>query len=380
MKRAAAISAILLAALLSGCASMFEGDYSTTTRNPIVPDSQEEDQIVLEVRTPEELEQSLLTMIEGHETYASLRFSAYEGNPADDVASICAQITNDTPVGSYAVYYIDYSLNKIVSYYEAEVSIIYKRTRGEMEKIITLTSQDQLTELLRTALSEGASSLALYTEEEELNYQAIYQELEDLYYSDPSLTPYMPEVSAASYPGEGVPAIMEVSFSYPYSRTLSQSRLSALSSKADDVVAGLEGRTGDEALGYLSETLADLVEYDSERDQSSYSRWYNSLTAYGALVLHKAAGEGYAMAMKLVCDRAGLECLVIRGRLNGSNHAWNLVKLENGSWYHLDIPFSTGSSRFLTDQEVMGEYWWDTAEYPQCSGPPLLTAGSRGSA
>lgn len=372
MKKATIILAVLTALLLTGCASVFDSDYSTTTRYPIVSEPPEEGRIILEIRTPEELEKAVLSLVEDHETYACLRFSAYEGDPASDVAEVCARVSNDSPLGSYAVYYINYDLNKIVSYYEAELSVVYKKTESEMEGIIPLASGEQLMELLRNVLSGGKDSLTLLVEDSEITYQTVYQELEELYYSDPTLAPYMPEAAGAQYPGEGYPAIIDVRLTYPYSSSLSRTRMIETTEIADSVLDAMEGRSGDEAIRYLSSALSELVEYDSERDQSAYSRWYNSCTAYGALVLNRAVGEGYAMAMKLLCDRAGLECMVIRGRLDGDTHAWNLVKLENGSWYHLDIPLGEEESLLLTDQEIVGEYWWDNSMYPQCTGPSLL--------
>ena len=45
---------------------------------------------------------------------------------------------------------------------------------------------------------------------------------------------------------------------------------------------------------------------------------------------------GYAKAMQYLCDKAGIECMVITGnRADGSTHAWNKVKV-NGEWYNLD--------------------------------------------
>lgn len=45
---------------------------------------------------------------------------------------------------------------------------------------------------------------------------------------------------------------------------------------------------------------------------------------------------GYAKAMQYLCDKAGIDCMVITGtNENGSTHAWNKVKVE-GEWYNLD--------------------------------------------
>ena len=45
---------------------------------------------------------------------------------------------------------------------------------------------------------------------------------------------------------------------------------------------------------------------------------------------------GYAKAMQYLCDKAGIDCMVITGKNNkGSTHAWNKVKVD-GNWYNID--------------------------------------------
>lgn len=45
---------------------------------------------------------------------------------------------------------------------------------------------------------------------------------------------------------------------------------------------------------------------------------------------------GYAKAMQYLCDKAGIDCMVITGtNEKGTTHAWNKVKVE-GEWYNLD--------------------------------------------
>lgn len=45
---------------------------------------------------------------------------------------------------------------------------------------------------------------------------------------------------------------------------------------------------------------------------------------------------GYARAMQYLCDKSGIDCMVITGNNEaGSTHAWNKVKVD-GEWYNLD--------------------------------------------
>ncbi len=69
-------------------------------------------------------------------------------------------------------------------------------------------------------------------------------------------------------------------------------------------------------------------------------------TAYSAFVSNNdeptgPVCQGYAYAFKYLCDRAGIECVVVSGTLYQSldepgPHAWNAVKID-GSWYGVDV-------------------------------------------
>ena len=83
----------------------------------------------------------------------------------------------------------------------------------------------------------------------------------------------------------------------------------------------------------IHDYLCKSVTYDSEFDRYGEGTVY---TAFGALVNGHAVCEGYARAFKLLCQYAGLECILITGDSKGVGHMWNMVKLE-GNWYHVDV-------------------------------------------
>lgn len=66
--------------------------------------------------------------------------------------------------------------------------------------------------------------------------------------------------------------------------------------------------------------------------------------AYGALVEGIAVCDGYSKAFKELADACGIETKLLRGTVPTGPHAWNLVKLDDGEWYHVDVTFAdTGS-------------------------------------
>ncbi len=59
---------------------------------------------------------------------------------------------------------------------------------------------------------------------------------------------------------------------------------------------------------------------------------YNS-SIYGVLLEGIAVCEGYAHSVKLFCDELDIPCII----MGNNSHAWNLVQMEDGGWYRLDI-------------------------------------------
>lgn len=101
-------------------------------------------------------------------------------------------------------------------------------------------------------------------------------------------------------------------------------------------------------------------------------------TAYGALVEGKAVCNGYAQAMKLLCDLSGVECELITGRADGENHAWNLIRLDDEAWYHVDVtwddPEPDDPERLLysyfnlDDAQMALSHIWDAGDFVEAAG------------
>ena len=70
---------------------------------------------------------------------------------------------------------------------------------------------------------------------------------------------------------------------------------------------------------------------DDAYNQSIYNAFSGGTSKQGNIQC-----AGYARAMQYLCDKAGIDCMVITGENEtGSTHAWNKVKVE-GEWYNLD--------------------------------------------
>lgn len=98
---------------------------------------------------------------------------------------------------------------------------------------------------------------------------------------------------------------------------------------------------------YLIENCSYLV--DSE------GSGYTSNTAYGALCEGSAYCDGYALAFKLLMDRAGLFCCVVEGFAGGLPHMWNMVCID-GQFYHVDVTWDDSDNSEYSDMLYHGYF------------------------
>lgn len=88
-------------------------------------------------------------------------------------------------------------------------------------------------------------------------------------------------------------------------------------------------------------TFHDYLTQNCQYDESAVQNPRNyplSYESFGALVYGNAVCEGYSKAFKLLCDRAGIPCVLVGGNAGGESHMWNYVQLD-GAWYLVDATF-----------------------------------------
>lgn len=376
MKKRPIINLIIISLLLltlCGCASLIEGEY--TSSKPHESSDVEADQtsqLTLEVSDDGSIADALIEFIENGITYGKLKFT-YEGDIEAALSAACIDVPAKTPVGSYAAAYIGYTLNKIVSYYEADISITYNHTQEELASVKHFGTAESVSNELLSTMDEHLPDLIFTCMDKSVTEEFVTKTIEELYYEHPDRITYLPEAAVTTYPKDSYPCIIEVLFSYNYTKVSTLARKASIEENLQLLIDGAGEKRGDEAVSYFADTLRSEVTFDYEREsEDDYSRWYNIYTAYGALVMKRAAGEGYAMAMKMLCDRYDIECYVVRGRLNNVSHSWNIVKLSSGDYYHVDCSVSDDDATFYTDAEMSASYWWDSTAVPQCTGESLL--------
>ena len=74
----------------------------------------------------------------------------------------------------------------------------------------------------------------------------------------------------------------------------------------------------------------------------------------GVFLNGQAVCEGYAEAMKLLCDRENIPCIIVVGTGKGGAHEWNYVQMEDGKWYGMDI---TWDDQTDNDNDIFYDYF-----------------------
>ncbi len=125
--------------------------------------------------------------------------------------------------------------------------------------------------------------------------------------------------------------------------------LNKVAEKLSEYVDGLEGKTEFEKEVIIHDRLSYDVVYS---DLEEFPREYH--TAEGPLLEGIGVCDGFAKALQLAYNKAGIDSIIVLGVIN-EPHAWNLVKIEN-EWYHVDL---TSSHSVYADTGVVNHGYFN---------------------
>lgn len=359
MKNRIKLTALLcvLVLVLSGCSGMFDKEYREV--EPYEDDYIEvkDDSSVQEIRNYRGMKNALLNLINSAAEYGVIRTAEYDGVIDDDISRACFEVTREEPMGIYAVDYIAHSVKRIVSYYEIEVYITYKRSEEEIAGVTSVSSAAEAQIELRNTLENGDTSLALLQIASTLERFDVETGILTHYRANPLLIPVCPDVEVNIYAADenAIQSITEILLDYGYDKDELKGMTAELYRYVRQVID--IGHYGD--VDYIAKTVMSrctpVVSGES--------------TAYAALVGNgEVDSEGYAMAMKLMCNSSGIDSYVVKGRKNGDVHFWNIVNIR-GRHYHIDAYSSDTEEKmmeFMVDSEMSDLYEWDRENYPAC--------------
>ena len=220
MKRTALVL-VLLALLMaaSGCEKFIKNDYlSVESHVESAPSETQppEEETPPVVTNRNELRGTVLSFVRDWTELGTIYVRNYSGDLYTDLDETMRYLSDEDPIGAYAVDYADAELSGSPTYGTIEVRLVFRRSASEIDAIVTVSGFSGAMEKIRGSLLNFDTALTLRIRDyEEADFPA---EIRNLCLCAPAQLPVLPEVSASVYPQEGETRILELHFNYAASR------------------------------------------------------------------------------------------------------------------------------------------------------------------
>lgn len=214
MKRTVLCALLLGCLLLSGCGSMLERSYTSVTPHAAFSD-EEENPSILRAETYQGLVSALLHLVGQAEQEGIIRLYQYisvTGSATSDVDQACLEVTQEDPLGAWAVDYIKYDVGQTTAYYEVSVKLAYTKTPAEITQVISVTGSSaiarELADLLPQQPSQVAFRISYFTasDSEEVIRQAVLRAWADQTIPLPPLA----DITVTLWPDQGQQRLAEI--------------------------------------------------------------------------------------------------------------------------------------------------------------------------
>ena len=288
--------------------------------------------------------------------------SAYDGEATEDMAAACWQVRSQDALCAYCVENISYELSKIVTYFEAKVTISYSRDMQQEGNIVNLPYSIGVEDSIKSALEQGMTRLVVLIGSSSYSAEEMESLVGKVYRQNPAGATKEPIVNVNMLSGTGIQRLYEINLNYGLTANELEARqksLRELSLFPEEETDGLDA----------AHRVLAICSYLQEH--CSYTEDAECNDVYAALIRGEANSEGLALACVELCHRLGIECQIVYGQLNWQDHCWNIVSLD-GEAYHVDpaICLTEGIDRgfLLSDEAIWSSHRWDTSAYPRCAG------------
>ena len=234
------------------------------------------------------------------------------------------------------------------------MSISYRHTPAEIQRIHRLTDMDAALPAIQKALQNCDSRLVMLIDRyRQTDFDQLVQNLALNY---PEAVMETPQTVETVY-GQGGSRVVELSFTYENSRDDLRQMQTQVRPVFDSAVLYVSGEGADsQKFGQLYAFLMERFAYKLE----------TSITPAYSLLRHGVGdSRAFATVYSAMCRMAGLECRIVTGTRQGEPWTWNLV-WDNGNPYHVDLLACSVADgyRERTDDEMQG-YVWDYSAYPE---------------
>lgn len=343
---------LILSMLLSGCAWL-DGSYVHVTPHQAGGGGNQGE--ALSAENYSELLGILKDMVAAGKNDCVIYTGDFDGDAMNRGLKMAGDYIRVTdPIGAYAVEDITFEQGASSGKPAVAVSITYRRTSAEIQRILRLTDTDAAQPLVQKALQNCDSRLVMLIEEyRQTDFDQLVQNLALAY---PESVMETPQTVETVY-GKGSSRVVELSFTYENSRDNLRQMQTQVRPVFDSAALYVSGDGADsQKFGQLYAFLMERFEYKLE----------TSITPAYSLLRHGVGdSRAFATVYAAMCRMAGLECRIVTGTRQGEPWTWNLV-WDNGKPYHVDLLAcsAAGAYRERTDEEMQG-YVWDYSAYPE---------------
>lgn len=351
---------------LCGCSSAFEKEYVHISEYSVPEQTGASEDGKTVVRNINALKQAILDIVYSENGKGTISFDpSYEGDAVEDMASACWQVRTQDAMCAYCVDNIAYEMNKIVSYYEAELSVTYSDVIEDADGIVRMNYATKLDEEISQAISNGRKKLAILVGRSSYNAEGMVGVAEKLYRTNPYLAPHMPVFEVNMFSGNTMQKLYEININYGLSDYELRNRRDAVQAVKPFEKLFTESLEPMEKALLVCDYLVENCVYQGENAGNS---------VHSALVGKDADSEGLSYAFVELCRQLGLNSRMIYGQQNWQDHWWNLVEI-GGKFYHVDVSLCMDGEYedgfLLNDQMIWATHRWDVSSYPTCDGEPV---------
>ncbi len=303
-----------------------------------------------------ELRGAILTLIENWQEQGTVLIREYEGDLAQDLEEAMDYATRQHPTGAYAVDYADSEILEEDGYQSVQISIVFRRSPGEINSIVLVDDNEVAYGKIREALDNFSNSLTLrirhYREAD------ISGKITEICLDNPRTVPCVPEYSVKLYPDSGEHRILELHLTYPESKESMRSKLSEIQTLFDSAEKH-GGSSAYEKVGLLYRYLV--------RRNCTLTDTVPPLPVYSLLSDGVAHDLSLAIFYDELCENTGAECQIVTGSKNGRTYYWNFLRIGDESFY-VDLRRGLELGQWdicrLYDEDLLAEgYEWESGRY-----------------
>lgn len=214
MKRSILIFTLLALLCLAGCRPMLERSYASVTPHTQFSDESARDNILRAESYPG-LVSALLYLVEQGKESGVVRLYQYAsrtGTAASDVDQACLEVTQEDPLGAYAVDYIKYDVQPTTAYYQVEVKLAYNIPPEELSQVILVTGstavEQELRELLPDQPDKVVFRISYFSQQD--SAETLRQAVLEAYRAQSQPQATLLDVTVRLYPDTGQQRVAEI--------------------------------------------------------------------------------------------------------------------------------------------------------------------------